>query len=79
MVNMKEQDQYEYVVVVISCPTANAQNQPVFGLKVYGPYDTPREADESAKAIASIEYGSVLVRPLIDLGDLLSRRLSADS
>jgi len=79
MVNMKEQDQYEYVVVVISCPTANVQNQPVFGLKVYGPYGTPREADESAKTIASIEYGAILVRPLINLGDLISRRLSADS
>jgi len=46
-------------------------------LKVYGPYETPREADEKVRDIRVLEGGAVMVRPLVSYEDTV-RRISAD-
>lgn len=70
-------NEYEgYVVVCLSDLLVNEKtNQPSFMVKVYGPYGSPREAEDNAKMIKSfgLEGGGVMVRPLVNLGDTLGR------
>lgn len=66
-----------YVVVVLSSLSSDVNNQPGFMTKVYGPYETAREADEKVRDIRLIEGGAVMVRPLVSYEDTV-KRISAD-
>lgn len=66
-----------YVVVCLGGLGIDKNNQPGFMVKVYGPYETPWEADEKLKDIKRLEGGAVTVRPLVSYEETV-RAISAD-
>lgn len=66
-----------YVLIVLGSLTVDTNNQPGFMMKVYGPFESLRDAEDKRKDIQRLEGGAVFVRPLVDYWDTV-RRISAD-
>jgi len=66
----------DHVVVCLGGLSVHANGSPIFGCKVYGPFEA-EDVEERMREIRAIEGGAVLARPLVDLIDEY-RRMSAD-
>lgn len=67
----------EHVVVCLGGLSVHTNGSPIFGCKVYGPFESADQAEEAMPMIRRIEGGVTLLRPLVDLAETYAR-LSAD-